>query len=202
MTESGPSGNRRSVQASSANQRGLGDPQSAGAARAPAPTFEAVYDGHFEFVSKMLRRLGVPDHALDDALQDLFVVVHRRLGEFEGRSSLKTWLARIAVHVAADHRRSRRRKGQCEPLEESVADRRADPFAAAQQTESVDRLYRILARLEESHREVFVLAELEQMTAPEIAEALELKLNTVYSRLRAARQRFDAALEADERGDR
>src|SRR5262245_35620338 len=76
----------------------------------PALSFEAVYDEHAETVSRGLRRLGVPDASVDDALQDVFVVVHRRLGEFEGRSTLRTWLFGIALGVARNYRRSARRR--------------------------------------------------------------------------------------------
>src|SRR5262245_22373561 len=64
------------------------------------PEFEELYEAHFDFVWRSLRRLGVPHPGLDDAVQEVFIVVHRRLGAFEGRSTLKTWLFGIAVHVA------------------------------------------------------------------------------------------------------
>ncbi len=72
--------------------------------------FEAIYDEHFDFVFRNVRRLGVPDAHVDDAVQEVFLVVHRRLAEFEGRSSVKTWIFGVLARVAADHRRSIRRK--------------------------------------------------------------------------------------------
>jgi RNA polymerase sigma-70 factor, ECF subfamily len=156
--------------------------------------FELVYNDYFDFVWRSLRRLGVPEASVDDALQDVFVVVHRRLGEFVGRSSLKTWLFGIAVRVTSDHRRRARRKGGHEPLDEAVADPAPGPQEKAASAEMLSMLDRALDALDDDRRAIFVLAELEQMSAPEIAEALGVKLNTVYSRLRLARQDFERAL--------
>jgi RNA polymerase sigma-70 factor (ECF subfamily) len=156
----------------------------------------SVYEQHFEFVWRVVRRLGVAERYVDDAVQDVFIVVHRRLGEFEGRSSLKTWLFGIARRVARDHRRRARRKDRAGELPSGgLADPTAQtPLEAAAAAQQVRTLHEILAELGEAQREVFVLAELEQMTAPEIADALAVKLNTVYSRLRAARAVFNKAV--------
>lgn len=157
--------------------------------------FEDVYDEHFAFVWRTVRRLGVPDRSLDDAAQDVFIVVHRRLTEFEGRSSLRSWLFGIARRVARDHRRRVSRKERGEALPESLADPLApNPREAASHNQAAAVLHGLLDTLDDDKREVFVLAELEQMTVPEIAAAIEVNLNTVYSRLRAARQAFDKAV--------
>ncbi len=167
----------------------------------PAATTSAleltrVYDEHFAFVWRSLRRLGVPDRALDDAAQDVFIVVHRRLAEFEGRSSLRSWLFGIARRVAHDHRRRIARKENTEELSEILADPHAGtPAAAAERAQAVRMLHAILATLDDDKREVFILAELEQMTVPEIADAIGANVNTVYSRLRAARAAFEAAVQ-------
>lgn len=158
-------------------------------------SFEQIYDEHFDFVWRSVRRLGVPDHQVDDAVQDVFVVVHRRLADFEGRSSMRTWLFGIALKVARSHRRRAARKGT-EPLVQEVVDHESlSPHEATARNEGLRLLHSLLDELDDDKRAVFVLAELEQMTAPEIAEALEVKLNTVYSRLRAARKNFDEALK-------
>jgi RNA polymerase sigma-70 factor (ECF subfamily) len=155
----------------------------------------AIYDQHADFVWRSLRRLGVPERSVDDAVQDVFIVVHRRLGEFEGRSTLKSWLFGIARRVAHDHRRRIGRKERDEELPEVVADPAGTtPALEAERAEAVRALHAILASLDDDKREVFILAELEQMTAPEIAAALGVNLNTIYSRLRAARAAFDAAV--------
>jgi RNA polymerase sigma-70 factor (ECF subfamily) len=164
---------------------GVGDP----------PSLEAIYEEHFDFVWRSLRRLGIPDAQLDDAVQDVFVVVHRRLGEFEGRSTLKTWLFGIALRVASVHRRTAARR-PTEPLVEDPPDQTANPLADAltEAAEAARLVRQLLEYLDEDRRAVFVLAELEEMTAPEISAALGVNLNTVYSRLRLARRDFDAAL--------
>jgi RNA polymerase sigma-70 factor, ECF subfamily len=153
------------------------------------PDFEAVYQGHFDFVWRSLRRLGVPESSIDDAAQDVFVVAHRGLARFRGDSSIKTWLFAIAYRVARKHRPT--------PGDEELdAELFADPSARSPQDVTLEEearqlLYRILGSLEEERRAVFILAELEGMSAPEIAEALGVKLNTVYSRLRLARADFE-----------
>ncbi|HEX4338588.1 MAG TPA: sigma-70 family RNA polymerase sigma factor [Polyangiaceae bacterium] len=171
------------------------DPLQALAGAERAPPFEAIYEEHFDFVWRSLRRLGVPDAQLDDAVQDVFVVVHRRLPEFEGRSTIKTWLFGIALRVASALRRSAARR-PTEPLVEDPPDEHAGLDADAQReaSEAARLVHRLLDSLDDDRRAVFVLTELEEMTAPEISAALGVNLNTVYSRLRLARRDFDAAL--------
>ena len=153
--------------------------------------FEDVYDEHFDFVWRSVRRLGVPAAAVDDAVQDVFVVVHRRGHEFEGRSSVRTWLFGIVVHVARAHRRRKTLEPAADPdTLEDVA--RSGPQAQAEAREAMRLLYEVLDTLEDEKREVLVLIDVEEMTAPEAAEVLSVKLNTVYTRLRAARRDFDA----------
>lgn len=163
---------------------------------APAPlTFERVYDRWFDFVWRSIRRLGVADAQVDDAVQDVFVVVHRRLDGFEGRSTLKTWLFGIAMRVAKDYRRAASRRRPTEPLRESLVDGPGEcPMESCAKAEAVELLHALLNELEDDKRAVFVMAELEQMSVPEIAGAIEENVNTVYSRLRAGRQGFEAAV--------
>jgi RNA polymerase sigma-70 factor (ECF subfamily) len=166
-------------------------------------TFEAVYDQWFDFVWRSVRRLGVPEASVDDVVQDVFLVVHRKLEGFEGRSTIKTWLFGIAMRVARDHRRARMRR-PAEPLlrESVVPDASASPLDATATKQAVELLHSLLDELEDDKRAVFVMAELEQMSAPEIAEALGVKLNTVYSRLRAARASFEMAVQRHRARDR
>jgi RNA polymerase sigma-70 factor (ECF subfamily) len=154
--------------------------------------FDAIYAQHFRAIWRTLRRLGVRDAQLDDAAQDVFVVVHRKLPSFDGRS-LRGWLYAIAVRVASDHRREAARRPDVQ-LSESLPDHAAGPARVSELNESVRLLHTLLAQLDLAKRTVFVLGELEQLTAPEIAEALNANLNTVYARQRAARSQFDAAL--------
>ncbi len=154
--------------------------------------FAAIYDAHFTFVWRVLRRLGVQPASLDDAAQDVFLVVHRRLAEVPADAT-RPWLFGVVRRVAADHRRSVTRRG-AEPLgdgPEPVAAAGAGPERSLERAEAARVVHGLLERLSDEHREVFVLAELEQMAAPEIATAIGVPLNTVYSRLRAARAAFE-----------
>lgn len=161
---------------------------------AVAPDFSEIYETYFDFVWRSARRLGVPDASLDDVVQDVFVTVYRRLPAFEGRSLLRTWIFGIVRHTVNDFRRSARRK-PTEALAHEVADVGAEsPHEQAANEQASKLLHAVLAELSDDLREVFVLSELEQMSAPEVAQALSLNVNTVYSRLRSARREFDAAL--------
>lgn len=164
--------------------------------RPSAADFAAIYEEHFAFVWRSAKRLGIPDASLDDVVQETFVVVHRRLGEFEGRSSLKTWIFGVLRFVVNDHRRSHRRKGArgegADPDE--IGDQGPSPHEVVAQQEARDVLKRILDELDDDKREVFVLAELEQMSMPEIAEAIGGNVNTLHAKLRAARQEVEKAV--------
>lgn len=147
--------------------------------------FEDVYEMYFEFVFRCVRALGVPPAAAEDATQEVFVVVHRRWGEFEAGASMRAWLYGIARNMAArHHRRARRAQTELLPAAPPTPEERFD------RTEAAAFVERFLETLPVSQREVFVLAQLEEMTAPEIVQALGINLNTVYSRLRTARQKF------------
>ena len=164
------------------------------------PALGDIYKAHCDFVWRSLRRMGVAPASMDDAVQDVFLVVHRKLPGFQRRSSVKTWLYGIVARVAHDHRRSERRKS--DPLRyeapgalDSLPDRATPgPMQRAEQSASIRLLEEMLSRMSPEKRDVFFLAELEQMTAPEIGEALGIRLTTVYSRLRAARIEFEEAL--------
>jgi len=158
--------------------------------RASVPAFDEVYDQHLDFVWRALRGLGIPAPLLDDAVQDVFVVVHRRLCTFEGRSKMTTWLFGIALRVARNYRRERRFADDPSAVER-VSDERPSPFEEAARSEAVQLLERVLDALDDKKRIVFVLMELEQMTAEEVAALLEVNVNTVYSRRRFARMEFD-----------
>ena len=164
------------------------------------PTFEEVYRETFPFVWRTVRRLGVGDSTRDDVTQEVFVTVYRRLGEFEGRCSMKTWVFNILMGIVRNYRRSRKRKGKAQALSATVvdpsilADVKADPSELASREEAGRILHELLDGLSEEKAVVFVLADLEGLTVPEIAELVNANVNTIYSRLRAARKQFDQAL--------
>ena len=168
---------------------------------AAIPAFDEVYAAHVGFVWRVLRTLGVPDAQIEDAVQDVFVVVHRRLAEWQGRAAITTWLFAIARRVAQAHRRraSRNAASPIEPLSDELADERpggGDPFAELSRVQAAAAVLAILEQLDDDKRIVFALVELEQLSVPEVARMLDLNLNTAYSRLRLARQAFEAAVKA------
>ena len=162
----------------------------------PAParaSFEETYQQYFDFVWLSLRRLGVAPALLDDAAQDVFVVVHRRLHEFEYRSELKTWLFAIALRTARSYRRQRQ-PVSADGLEQ-LPGVGPTPHEALAQVEALRVMDTILAALDEERRALFIMVELEQIPVPEAAQVLGLKLNTAYSRLRLAREDFNAMVK-------
>src|SRR4051812_42799038 len=170
------------------------------ATNVPIRSFDDVYEEQFDFVWRSVRRLGVDPASTDDVVQEVFVVVYRKLGEFEGRSSLKTWLFGIVLHFVRRHRRSFKRKDApniaLSPTDfEAMPDNRLpSPLEAAEAADDLRILDSLLSELDDDRREVFVLVHIEQMSPPEIAEILGVNLNTLYSRLRTARRDFEQAL--------
>ncbi len=178
------------------------DSSSAGLPRSADPPqasvhldLDEIYREHFAFVWRSAKRLGVRDAALDDVVQEVFVIVHRRLGDFEGRAAIKTWLFGITLRVARDHRRSVARRTPDVAVDpDTLHAPTPGPGETVEKTEAVRLLYSVLDEMDDERREVFVMAELEQMTMPEIAGTLGINLNTAYARLRTARQSFESAL--------
>jgi RNA polymerase sigma-70 factor (ECF subfamily) len=158
------------------------------------PSFDDVYSQHVAFVWRVLRTFGVSDAQLEDAVQDVFVVVHRRLREWEGRAAMTTWLFAIARRVASAHRR-RKDGDRTETMTIEPAGG-ADTFAEMSRAQAAATVMSILERMDEDKRIVFALVELEQLSVPEVARMLELNLNTAYSRLRLARAAFELAVKA------
>jgi len=166
--------------------------------------FEDVYREHFRFVWRSLRRLGVPESDVADSAQDVFLVVHRRLGEFEGRSKMTTWLFGIALRVARDRRRlaHNRRRSDDENALEEAADETVDVAADAERRQGLRQLEEILDGLSLEQRAVFTLFEMEGLGGDAIAEMLEIPVGTVHSRLRLAREAFERNLKRLQARDR
>jgi RNA polymerase sigma-70 factor (ECF subfamily) len=159
---------------------------------AAAGDFRALYDAHFAFVWRTLVRFGVPQASAEDAAQEVFVTLYRRLPDYDGTTPMRSWLWGMCRRVAQTQRRGQQR-----------AERRAEtarppapapsPDAALERKQAADFVQEFLDGLPEELREVFVLIEVEGLSAPEVAAALSVKVNTVYSRLRLARERFERA---------
>jgi RNA polymerase sigma-70 factor (ECF subfamily) len=168
-------------------------------------SFQQVYEAHFQYIWRCLRALGVSEHALDDAVHDVFLVVQRKLPSFDGsQARVTTWLYEIALRVGRRYRaqtaKDAQRSVSLAPPEhddtacELAASDRADPGCELEQAERLSLARRALAALDAEKREAFVLGCVEQRSAPEIAELTGVPLNTVYSRLRAARRLFVAEI--------
>ncbi len=159
----------------------------------PRPDFDALFTAHYAFVHRALSSMGAPPAALDDLAQDVFIVVHRKLAEYDARQDFRSWVWGIARRVLRTHGRTRAR-----------ADRKLralpSPEPASAPDEQFERKERaalaaeLLAAMPEAQRKVFVMVEVEGMSAPAVASATDLPLNTVYSRLRTAREKFSKGL--------
>jgi RNA polymerase sigma-70 factor (ECF subfamily) len=169
------------------DSEGFGVPRAVDAAL----DFREVYDTHFAFVWRAVANRGVPHSSLDDVVQEVFLVVHRKLGEFEGRSSLRTWLSGIVRRAVADHVKKRgNRPAAQEVLEDHPAEQREEPGVQAERRAAMALVDALLDTMIEVKREVFVLYELEQLTTREIAALTGANENTVQTRLKAARRSF------------
>lgn len=156
--------------------------------------FAGLYRDHYEFVWRCALRLGVESSDVADVVQETFMIALRRFAQFdpqaEGRAS--SWLYAILHNVIRNHARGeRRRRARIDQL--AAQTRLGEPTRGAAPTSLGARLLaEFLAELDEDKRTVFVLAELEGLSGPELADALGIKLATAQSRLRLARQAFDA----------
>ncbi len=164
------------------------------------PNLEDIYREHAGMVWRALRRLGVPEAAAPDLVHDVFLVVHRRLREYDGSAAMKSWLYGIARGVAANWRRGEgrtRRRLQLVSQQPSTDPPKPDEqLARAQAGNLVDQL---LQQLDPAKREAFVLLEVEGMTGPQAARALGIKVDTLYSRVRKARQALERLVERQRR---
>jgi RNA polymerase sigma-70 factor (ECF subfamily) len=158
--------------------------------REGVPSFRELYDNYFGYVWRNAAHRGVPSSALDDVTQEVFIVIHRKLPEFEGRSSVRVWITGIVRKVVADYVRKR---GNRAAGDETLSQEPAAgvlPSEEAERRAAVALLESVLAKMSEDQREVFVLCELEGLSGTEIAELLGVNENTVWTRVRAARRIF------------
>ncbi len=208
MTVSPPDGHPEDVNVSDAfpahasrpSLRGVTVPTDDAEVRARA--FRRLYDTQLDFVWRNLRRLGVSEADAEDRAQEVFVVAHRRFDEFEDRGrGPRAWLFQIVLRVASDARRHKRRHPEFPDGGDAVERVSVEPSQAdaMARRDNLARLDAALAVLDIDRRAVLVLHEIEEMTAPEIAQVLNIPLNTVYSRLRVAREKLEVALAR--RGD-
>jgi RNA polymerase sigma-70 factor (ECF subfamily) len=159
------------------------------------PDVRAIVQEHAAFLLRTVRRLGVAELDVEDVAQEVLVIVHRKLAQYDTRCSMRGWIFGIASRVAADYRRSARVR------RERVSDPMPETPVPAEQEHELERmraralLDRALEELDEDKRSVFVLYELEGLEMQEVAEMLGCPVQTAYSRLHAARDRVRARLE-------
>lgn len=175
-----------------------------GPERVSGEAFDAatVYDAYAPFVWRCLQRMGVPEADLEDSLQEVFVVVHRKLGGYcAERAKLSTWLFGIGVNVARKHRAKKRGLVLGFDLDDTRS-LRPGPDQQLQDKQDACRLQAILSRLKPEHSATFVMFELEGLSCHEIADLTGVPVGTVYSRLHKAREQFRSIANQFERGER
>jgi RNA polymerase sigma-70 factor (ECF subfamily) len=150
------------------------------------------------FVWRVLRHLGVLEDQLEDVSQEVFLTVFKQLPQFEGRSSLRTWIYGICWNVAASFRRQRKARRECVREEPPEASELASQDSNVWLKQAHAQLIRALETLDESQQAVFVLYEIEELSMEEIARALATPLTTCYSRLYTARARVQSFVRREE----
>jgi RNA polymerase sigma-70 factor (ECF subfamily) len=160
------------------------------------PSFQELCALYFDFVWKCARGFGSKADEIDDVVQDVFLVVQRRHADLKEERLARSWIYSITRRVVSTHRRRRRESDwRGAPDVDSLRSPEQSPLAAAERQMQVRVLSTLLDGLDERKREVFVLSEILEMSGREIAETIGVPMNTVYSRLRAAREDFDAAAQ-------
>jgi RNA polymerase sigma-70 factor (ECF subfamily) len=201
VTDREPGGHGPGVEVSSAEVKAVTGPPRHLRAVPDAPDLDSIYRDHADFVVRIARQLGAPPAHVEDVVHDVFLVVHRRLGDLRPDASVRSWLfgitKRVVLHrIRGNDRAARRERHAPEPRAILAPDEDLALREAAEAAEAC------LAELPSDQRIVLVLADLEDMSAPEIASALGVGLNTIYSRLRLARRKFERLLAELEQGGR
>ncbi len=155
---------------------------------------EAIFREHAPYVHRVIRQLGVLQGDVDDALQDVFVIVHRKVADFEQRGSVRAWVHGIAIRVAARYRRRRTASREVASGDGREAVEPRTPAEDLDERNARRVLSEILDGLDDDKRTVFVLYELEGLTMQEVAEAMETPVQTAFYRLHSARELVYAAV--------
>ncbi|HKP55841.1 MAG TPA: RNA polymerase sigma factor [Polyangiales bacterium] len=151
---------------------------------------EALYRAHASFVASFLRHMGAQESDLDDHVQDVFVIAHRKGGYKPGPAAPRTWLASIAFRVVLGRRRTRARRPEAALPIETLTDEARGPAELLETQRSLARVQAALDHLSLEHRAAFVLHEIEGESCESIAAMWEVPIGTVYSRLHHGRKRF------------
>lgn len=160
---------------------------------------QAMVQDHMPNVWRFVRRLGIPEHDVDDAVQEVIFVVARKLSAIQ-EGSERAFMMSTAYRIASDMRRARSRRVEVDVDDaHDLTDPTPGPDALAEQHRARQLLDDVLAEMPLELRAVFVLYELDGFTMAEISESLELAPGTTASRLRRARELFEARVARLER---
>ena len=167
-----------------------------------AAAFEEIYRQYAPMVYNLAFRMTASEVKAEDYAQEIFLRIHRHLGRFSGRSSLKTWIYRVALN----HCRSRlsRKRFLFQPLAEEqdddagvqLLDGGRDPEDLAMARDAERQVGRALRELKAVFREAVILRDLEGLTYEEIAEVLKVRIGTVRSRIARGREQLRLILES------
>ncbi len=161
----------------------------------PAPTFEEVFDAEFHYVRRSLLRLGVRPADVEDLCQDVFLQVYRTFDAYDPARPIRPWLFAFAFRVASNHRRRMgtwRGEPSASPPERPTA---GDPEALMADRQKTSRVLDALASLTLEKRSLLVMFDIDGFAAPEVADVLNIPINTVYSRVRKARAELRRSLQ-------
>lgn len=155
-----------------------------------AMTPRELFDRHASFVWRTLKYQSVAERDLDDVSQEVFLVIFRRLPEFEPHGSIRAWIYGICIRVAAGYRRSARHRHEL--LVSETPDAGVEPAASSEVERSATKkmLTAMIQRLDDDKRAVLVLHEIENLSMSEVALIVHCPLKTAYSRLAAARKQM------------
>jgi RNA polymerase sigma-70 factor (ECF subfamily) len=159
--------------------------------------FRRIYDAEIRFLWSSLQRLGVLPGDLEDVAHDVLLNVYRKLDHYDASRPIRPWLFGFAYRGAADHRkRVRRRRELPGSLEEgqTIPDAAPNPDERLVGEEDRKLVVDALAQLPIERAAVFTMMDIDGHSAPEVSDALEIPINTVYSRLRVAREEFASAV--------
>jgi RNA polymerase sigma-70 factor (ECF subfamily) len=167
-------------------------------AQIEVPPFESIYAQYVNFVRLSARYFGITPPAMDDVVQEIFMVVHRKLATLRQPESLRSWIYGIVRRTVTDYHRAQRTRHASDLVlslyVETQQETQPTPLELTEQSEAAELLKTLLDEIDPRKREVLILVEAEGMTVPEISNGLEIPVDTVYTRLRAARIAFEAAL--------
>ncbi len=157
-------------------------------------TFKKIYEKEIAYVWNCLKRLGVADRDLEDKAHDVFVTFYRRLDDYDATRPVRPWLGGIAARIALDHHRLAYKKRELLSDSLGALPMYHSPDDTLVQKDHRDMIMTALDTLNLEQRSVFVLHDIQGYAVPEIAEMIDVPINTLYSRLRLARSQFTVSV--------